>query len=236
MYDPRGLDGQLASQDPGWCADNPDDGACVGGIYGDGYPCPAGEEFISGPNPCQNSVGPPPQATPKPPQTDCTISLDYHSVAHTPGNHSYLIVTGSLGTWDTEGEPTGNAVLGLLAGYWGTLQGVITQGVNGYNGWDNPSTTTVNKQGVSLDDIGCMDTAALLAGGKTAAFNQASRAPSGGWNYSPVPVCFNQSLGLCTYDANSNSYASFLLYEIGELSFFGQPPNTPGWGRLNPYP
>ena len=55
--------------------------------------------------------------------------------------------------------------------------------------------------------------------------------PSGSNNgkiSSMLPYCvFGR---LCT--ANSNSFASFLLYEVG-LNF-GEPPVVPGWGILNP--
>lgn len=77
MNDRRGLDGQLASQDPGWCDANPDDGSCVGGLYGAGYPCPGGEEFESGPNPCQDEVGPAQhqQGPTDPDPFDCFVQL-----------------------------------------------------------------------------------------------------------------------------------------------------------------
>ncbi len=125
---------------------NGDDGGGGGGCFAD--------TFDPVPNPvCY--VGVPVKPAP-PPRLDCDISLEYHSVTGLPGqhsgNHSFLLITGSLGTFIIEGEPTNGAASGLLLGYWGTLQGVITPGVNGYNNMDNPNTAKIYKQGPTQDD------------------------------------------------------------------------------------
>lgn len=137
-----------------------------------------------------------------PPSTDCTISLEYRPVpvGTSPYNHAFILITGPVGTDTIEGEPQHPAA-GAFLGYWGSLQGQITPGQNGYNNSDNPQQHKVTQQGNTFDDPDCVLTSELLGLAPTVSFNQASGAPSSGWQYAPVPGCFG-ALG-CT--ANSNA-------------------------------
>lgn len=124
-----------------------------------------------------------------------------------------------------EGEPE-TPILGL----WGNLVGVKTPGTNGYLNSDNPNYTTVKQQGQTLVDPDCSIVNALLNLAPTDAFNKISGSRLGlGWAYNPIPAsCIAQ---VC---ANSNSYASFLLLDVG-LGVghgFGTPPDAPGWNSL----
>jgi RHS repeat-associated protein len=225
--DPHGLlvcDVDDPSCDP--FSPDPDDDNDDDGGEGINYPCYAPDGFTPNPNPYCQVGGPPVPQQPKQPEFDCQISLFYRPVPGTPANHAFIEIAGSLGTWIIEGEPQ-YQVIGILTGDYGSLITYETKGPNGYNGTDNPKTHNVTEQGKPYNDPNCLLSDVLLGLGTNSEFNEASGAPPGGWPYFPTPYCI---IGrLCT--ANSNSFASFLLSEVG-LNF-GKPPDVPGWGILN---
>jgi len=203
---------------PGWMTDPSLTGPCCP-VNGQGF---QGDPTPDAPNPlCGTGGGAVPGAS-----IDCHIALYYRPAGPLDsGNHTYILITGSLGTWIIEGwhSATPSPSNGLS---WGNLVGIETRGVNsqGFGGWqdsDNPSRD--KEQGNPVDDPGCLISTQLLGFGATQSFNAVSGAPKGGWTYAPLP--------LFPGAGNCNSYSSFLL-DLEDLNF-GQPPNTPGWGKFN---
>ena len=236
FYDRSGLDGQLASQDPGWCDDNPDDGSCVGGLYGAGYPCPGGEEFESGPNPCQDEVGPPQQSNPNPPIPSCSITLYDRSVARTGGifSHTYLDVTEVSSSGVTilndvlEGGPQfPHNFLKHPRAPWGNLVGfeepVPPAGTpiapnTFFLGTTNPYKNTAIGSETGGTDV-CNEITGLL--NAIGDYNQTSGVPYALWPKGD--------------QRNSNSFTYTLLYDIGlSRTFTPYIGNSPGWNLLVP--
>ena len=226
--DPRGLycvvDGEPLPMDQTTCEE-------IGGSWVPGDCGGAGSGFTPGdpssePLPCgmPSPAPPPPQAQP-----DCKIALYYRPVEGSKFNHAFIVITGTLGTWTVEGEPSlpFGGTGGVLTGNFGVLLGYVTPGSNGFAGGDDPKKTKVSEQGSPLDDPGCSKSIQLLGFGKTEAFNAVSGAPKGGWRYQPFPECWG---GVC--NANSNTYAHFLL-DLEDINF-GVPPNAPGWDVILP--
>ncbi|HTS46968.1 MAG TPA: RHS repeat-associated core domain-containing protein [Bryobacteraceae bacterium] len=235
--DPTGL---TAGGWPMYAPADPDIGAGGGCDPSDAScnnPCVGADGFTPTPSPFCQTGGPPPVETPAPstPQPQCSVSLYERPVivnGITVAEHTYvdLTITQSNGTsfnWLCEGGPSN-------PNGSGTLQGGCVFAANGTatKGTSGPGLPGNVQVGQTYTGANACDDVSEILGAVTAYTQNGVFAPY-------RPIIGSRS----PYGYNSNSYAFTLLYDVGlawyfpnknPYSWFGSPPNTPGWGRLVP--
>lgn len=169
------------------------------------------------------------------PAPTCSISLYERYAGGSPGNHTYLdvsgIVNGQYLNDVLEGDPVTKShppFRNPFSGHWPPLYGFVEPVPSGpippgtFRGNTNPTTNTLEEtdSGANI----CADISILL--GAIGAYNSGTLAP-----YMPVPR---------NGFYNSNSFTYTLLYDVGlenpgGSNIFPEPPGwNPGWGKLVP--
>jgi len=159
------------------------------------------------------------------PAPQCSISLYERSAGGSPGNHTYLDVSGMVNGQYVNDVLEGNPVnkshppfRNPFSKGWPPLKGYIEPVAGGvFNGSTNPATNTLVETDTGADI--CGDISILLSAINS--YNSGTLVP-----YMPIP-----RKGFY----NSNSFTYTLLDDVGLQNVFLSPPGwNPGWGKLVP--